>query len=163
MWCPKYRRGVLGGRVAARSGELLEQIADEYGWEIVAKEVMPDHVHLFVRAGPTDALGSGGASVQGPHRAGATRGVSVSAPAREGFMVAVVFCRIGRLRLGIDGAPLHRASVGCGGVMRRDYVFRLRPTARQHIALAAFRMGIGSCTTLRCRNVGVPGRTAKLG
>jgi putative transposase len=49
------RRGNRGGRVAARCGELLEQIAAERGWEIVAKEVMPDHVHLFVRVGPTDA------------------------------------------------------------------------------------------------------------
>ena len=54
VWCPKYRRRVLGG-VAARCGQLLEQIAADHGWEIVAKEVMPDHVHLFVRVGPTDA------------------------------------------------------------------------------------------------------------
>ena len=37
-----------------RRGELLVQIAAEHGWQIVAKEVMPDHVHLFVRVGPTD-------------------------------------------------------------------------------------------------------------
>jgi putative transposase len=54
VWCPKYRRRVLGGRVAIRCGVLLEQVAGEHGWEIVAKEVMPDHVHLFVRVGPTD-------------------------------------------------------------------------------------------------------------
>jgi putative transposase len=55
VWCPKYRRRVLGGRVAVRCGQLLEQIAVEHGGEIVAKEVMPDHVHLFVGVGPTDA------------------------------------------------------------------------------------------------------------
>ena len=55
VWCAKCRRRVLGGRVAARCGELLGQVAGEHGWEIVAKEVMPDHVHLFVRVGPTDA------------------------------------------------------------------------------------------------------------
>jgi putative transposase len=55
VWCPKYRRRILGGRVAARCGELLEQIADEHGWQIVAKEVMADHVHLFAWVGPTDA------------------------------------------------------------------------------------------------------------
>lgn len=55
VWCPKYRRRVLGGRVAARCSELLTQIAAEHGWEIVAAEVMPDHVHLFVCVGPTDA------------------------------------------------------------------------------------------------------------
>ena len=55
VWWPKYRRRGLGGRVARRLGELLEQIAAECGWQIVAKEVMPDHVHLLVRVGPTDA------------------------------------------------------------------------------------------------------------
>jgi putative transposase len=55
VWCPKYRRRVLGGRTARRLDELLEQIADEHGWRIVAHEVMPDHVRLFVRVGPTDA------------------------------------------------------------------------------------------------------------
>ena len=55
VWCPKYRRRIVGGRVARRCGELLERIADEHGWQIVATEVMPDHVHLLVRVGPTDA------------------------------------------------------------------------------------------------------------
>ena len=55
VWCPTYRRPILGVRVARRLGELLEQIAGEQGWQIVAKEVMPDRVHLFVRVGPTDA------------------------------------------------------------------------------------------------------------
>jgi putative transposase len=33
----------------------LERVAAGHGWEIVASEVMPDHVHVFVWAGPTDA------------------------------------------------------------------------------------------------------------
>ena len=56
--CPKYRRRVLGGRVARRLDELLEQIAAEHGWQIVAHEVMRDHVHLFVRVGLTDSPAS---------------------------------------------------------------------------------------------------------
>ena len=56
VWCAKYRCRILGGRVAAGCGELLEQIADERGWQIVAREVMRDHVRLFVR--PTDASAS---------------------------------------------------------------------------------------------------------
>jgi putative transposase len=55
VWCPKYRRRVLGRRAGFRCGERLEQIAGEHGWEIVAKEVLPDHEHLFVRVGLTDA------------------------------------------------------------------------------------------------------------
>ena len=67
-----------------------------------------------------------------------TPGVAAAAQPGEGPVVAVVLRRLGRRRLGVDGAPLYRAPVGRGdGVMRRSYVFRLRPTARQHTALAA--------------------------
>ena len=52
VWCPEYRRPVLGGRVAARLRELIGQKAAEHGWEIIALEVMPGHVHLFVRHDP---------------------------------------------------------------------------------------------------------------
>jgi putative transposase len=48
VWCLKYRRRILGGRVARGCAELLEQIAAEHGWQMAATEVMPDHVHLFV-------------------------------------------------------------------------------------------------------------------
>jgi len=47
------------------AGALMELIAGEHGWEIVAKEVMPDHVHLFVRVGPTDAPASVVRAVKG--------------------------------------------------------------------------------------------------
>nr|WP_241267194.1 IS200/IS605 family transposase [Streptomyces scabichelini] len=52
VWCPKYRRPVLGGPVAVRLRELIEQKAAERGWEIIALEVMPDRVHLFVKHDP---------------------------------------------------------------------------------------------------------------
>jgi putative transposase len=55
VWCPKYRRRIVGGRVAARCGELVEQATTGHDWRIVAKELMPDHVHPFVRVCPTDA------------------------------------------------------------------------------------------------------------
>ena len=45
----------MGGRVARALSRLLEHIAAEHGWQIVATEVMPDHVHLLVRVEPTDA------------------------------------------------------------------------------------------------------------
>ncbi|MEU8192257.1 IS200/IS605 family transposase [Microbispora amethystogenes] len=52
VWCPQYRRPVLGGRVKTRLEELIRIKADEHGGEIVAPEVLPDHVHLFVRPYP---------------------------------------------------------------------------------------------------------------
>jgi len=48
---PAPDSGRAGGCLCERG----EQIADERGWQIVAGEVMPEHVHLFVRVGPTEA------------------------------------------------------------------------------------------------------------
>jgi hypothetical protein len=42
-------------------------------------------------------------------------------------VIAVVLRRFGRLRLGVDGGPLHRASVGRDGTVRRAHVFRMSP------------------------------------
>jgi REP element-mobilizing transposase RayT len=53
VWCPKYRRPVLGGPVAARCEELIRARASEHGWPIAALEIMSDHVHLFVKAHPS--------------------------------------------------------------------------------------------------------------
>jgi REP-associated tyrosine transposase len=55
VWCAKYRRPVLTGAVAARLRELIEGKAAEHDWRIVACEVMPDHVHLFVKTRPKDS------------------------------------------------------------------------------------------------------------
>lgn len=55
VWCPKYRRPVLTGDVAVRLEELLRAKADEHGWSFVSLQVMPDHVHAFVRATPKDS------------------------------------------------------------------------------------------------------------
>ncbi|MBG0851803.1 IS200/IS605 family transposase [Streptomyces spinoverrucosus] len=52
VWCSKYRRPVLDDRVAERLRELIERKADERGWHIVALDVLPDHVHLFVKHDP---------------------------------------------------------------------------------------------------------------
>ena len=53
VWCPKYRRPVLVGDVAARLKELLAEKAAEMGATLHAIDVMPDHVHLFVESDPT--------------------------------------------------------------------------------------------------------------
>ena len=55
VWCPKYRRPVLQGRTASRLRELIDAKASQNGWRIVACEIMPDHVHLFVKTGPKDS------------------------------------------------------------------------------------------------------------
>lgn len=52
VWCPKYRRRVIGGRIEERLKELIREVADEKGAWIVALEAMPDHVHLLVEVDP---------------------------------------------------------------------------------------------------------------
>lgn len=52
VWCPKYRRRVLGGRVEARLKELVREVVEEKGAWLVELEVMPDHVHLLVEVDP---------------------------------------------------------------------------------------------------------------
>jgi putative transposase len=52
VWCPKYRKPILTGDVELRLKSLVERKADELGCKILALEVMPDHVHLFIQANP---------------------------------------------------------------------------------------------------------------
>jgi putative transposase len=55
VWCPKFRRKVLVGRVESTLRSLIVAKTAELYCEIVALEVMPDHVHLFLKAPPTHA------------------------------------------------------------------------------------------------------------
>jgi putative transposase len=52
VWIPKYRRSFLSGEIAARLKEVLHEIATDYGFEIIALEVMPDHVHMLIESPP---------------------------------------------------------------------------------------------------------------
>ena len=53
VFCPKRRKPVLVGDVAKDVERLIRLKCQEQGWEVIALEVMPDHVHLFVRTWPT--------------------------------------------------------------------------------------------------------------
>ena len=55
IWCPRRRKPVLGGPVAARCRELIEGKCAEKGWEILALAIQPDHIHLVVRVTPSDS------------------------------------------------------------------------------------------------------------
>lgn len=52
IFCPKRRRKVLVGPVRERLVTLINETATEIDCEVLALEVMPDHVHLFVSAPP---------------------------------------------------------------------------------------------------------------
>lgn len=55
VWCPKYRRKVITGKIEKRLKQLLEQKTAEVGCKIIALETTPDHLHIFVQAPPTIA------------------------------------------------------------------------------------------------------------
>jgi len=48
VWCPKYRRGLLVGKIKERLEEVVREVCLEHGGQVKALEVMPDHVHVFV-------------------------------------------------------------------------------------------------------------------
>lgn len=52
IWCPKRRRKVLVDRVRTRLEQLIRETAPELECEILALEILPDHLHLFVSATP---------------------------------------------------------------------------------------------------------------
>jgi len=53
IWRPKYRRKVLVDEVEHRLRELLYEKAETINVTIESLEVMPDHLHLFVKTPPT--------------------------------------------------------------------------------------------------------------
>lgn len=53
VWTPKRRRKVLVDNVERRLKELIEETASKLDCEVLAIEVMPDHVHLFLSCPPS--------------------------------------------------------------------------------------------------------------
>ena len=54
---PKYRRGIFINIHVARICKMIFQdIAEQYGYRILALEIMEDHVHLFLEMHPTHSL-----------------------------------------------------------------------------------------------------------
>ncbi len=55
VFCPKRRKKVLVNDVGRRLEELIYQKAKELECDVLALEIMPDHVHLFISCPPTIA------------------------------------------------------------------------------------------------------------
>lgn len=56
IWCPKYRKQVLNGEIAETVRGSITSICEERRWVILALEVQPDHIHLFVTIPPSLAV-----------------------------------------------------------------------------------------------------------
>jgi putative transposase len=53
IFCPKYRRPVLVGEIETRLQALLFEKARDLKIDIEELEIMPEHVHLFIKASPS--------------------------------------------------------------------------------------------------------------
>lgn len=52
VWCPKYRRKVLVGKIEMRLKEIIQETCAELSVDIIEMELMPDHVHLLLEVDP---------------------------------------------------------------------------------------------------------------
>lgn len=52
VWCPKYRKKILYGKIKTRLKELINQKAKDLNCDILQMEIMPNHIHLFITAYP---------------------------------------------------------------------------------------------------------------
>jgi putative transposase len=55
VFCSKRRRPVLINDIAKRLQEIIFELCTENNWRMIALEIMPDHVHLFLNCDPVDA------------------------------------------------------------------------------------------------------------
>ena len=52
VWCTKYRKQVLKDGIDEELKQMLQELAEEYHFKILAMEVMPDHIHLLLDCRP---------------------------------------------------------------------------------------------------------------
>lgn len=56
VFAPKYRGKVLAGEVASRTEEIIIQICDELGVNVIEMAVNVDHVHIFYSYPPKHSV-----------------------------------------------------------------------------------------------------------
>jgi putative transposase len=52
IFCPKYSQKVLHEKIAKRLKQLILAKQDDYGYEVLDMEVLPDHVHMLIDVNP---------------------------------------------------------------------------------------------------------------
>ncbi|MCI6466830.1 MAG: IS200/IS605 family transposase [Faecalicatena sp.] len=52
VWCTKYRKAVLKDGIDTECKTMLQEIARQHAFDILAMEVMPDHIHLLLYCRP---------------------------------------------------------------------------------------------------------------
>ena len=65
VWCPKYRRKVLVGKISERLKELIVERCLEIKADIIELEIMPEHVHLLMEVDPQYGINRAVRSIKG--------------------------------------------------------------------------------------------------
>ncbi|SEM84428.1 MULTISPECIES: IS200/IS605 family transposase [unclassified Candidatus Frackibacter] len=53
IWIPKYRKQILDNpQIKQLILDTINELADKHNFEVLATEIMPDHIHLFISALP---------------------------------------------------------------------------------------------------------------
>ena len=58
VFCPKYRRKLIYGKIKADIREIIRDLCKWKGIEIVEGEMMPDHIHLLLSIPPKYSVSS---------------------------------------------------------------------------------------------------------
>lgn len=53
VWCPKFRYNVINGNIETSLKSIVQSICNQYEFNLIEIETMPDHIHLFIAAKPT--------------------------------------------------------------------------------------------------------------
>jgi len=58
VWCPKYRKKVFKREeIWERAKQLIGEISEAYGFEIIEQEVAEEHVHILISFPPKRSIG----------------------------------------------------------------------------------------------------------
>jgi len=58
VWCPKYRKKIFEREeVKERAAQLIREISEEYGFDVVEMEVSIEHVHILLSFPPRYSIG----------------------------------------------------------------------------------------------------------
>ena len=58
VWCPKYRKKIFQQtEIRERAEQLIREISEEYGFEIVEMQVDAEHVHMLLSFSPKRSIG----------------------------------------------------------------------------------------------------------
>ena len=58
VWCPKYRKKIFERKeVRERAGQMIQEICEAYGIEILEMEIQEEHIHLLLSFPPSRSIG----------------------------------------------------------------------------------------------------------